>query len=82
MSFKFFSRNYEILPMEEAVIPLASVEYSYGFGVYENLKVRNAITYFLNEHMDRLDVSARIIGLEHAFAKKKICFFYWTLSQN
>lgn len=58
--------------MEEAVIPLANIEYSYGFGVYENLKVRNGIIYFLKEHLLRLQESCRVIGLEHPFSEDTI----------
>ncbi len=42
MDFKYFSKNGKILPIEQAVIPFSNIEYSYGFGVYENqLKKRN-----------------------------------------
>jgi Branched-chain amino acid aminotransferase/4-amino-4-deoxychorismate lyase len=64
MSFDFFSRNGKILPISEAVVPLASVEYSYGFGVYESIRVKNKNPIFLSDHLARLMDSAKIIGLE------------------
>lgn len=67
MAFKFFSKNGQILPIQEAVIPLSSIEYAYGFGVYENIRISNGIIYFMKEHLERLAESARIIGLEHQF---------------
>ncbi len=67
MDFKYFSRNGKILPTEEAVVPLSSVEYQYGFGVYENVRVSKGIPYFLKDHIGRLMESARIIRLTHSF---------------
>jgi len=69
MQFPYFSKNGEILPIAQANIPLASIEYSYGFGVYETLKVRNGIIYFVAQHVQRLFTSAQIIGLSHHFTK-------------
>lgn len=67
MDFKYFSKNGKILPIEKAVIPLSNIEYSYGFGVYENIRVTNGMVYFLEDHMDRLFKSAKVIGISHPF---------------
>lgn len=72
MSFDYFSKNGKILPIEEASIPLSSIEYSYGFGVYETLRVSNQQIYFLKDHIERLMESAKIIGLGHTFTEKDI----------
>ncbi|MBI2610777.1 aminotransferase class IV [Candidatus Kaiserbacteria bacterium] len=76
MDFKYFSKNGKILPIEEAVVPLSSIEYQYGFGVYENVRVNDGIPYFLKDHVERLMESARIIGIKHrfddAFIKKSV----------
>lgn len=69
MAFNYFSKNGKVLPIEEANIPLSSIEYSYGFGVYETLRVSNRQIYFLKDHVERLMESARIIGLEHPFTE-------------
>jgi branched-chain amino acid aminotransferase len=68
MEFKYFSRNGNILPVGEASVPLSNIEYQYGFGVYETIRIANGMTFFLDEHLERLMESARIIGLEHPFA--------------
>lgn len=68
MEFKYFSRNGDIRPITEAAVPLANIEYQYGFGVYETIRVENGIPYFLAEHIERLQESARILGIEHDFA--------------
>ncbi|MFA5831815.1 MAG: aminotransferase class IV [Candidatus Paceibacterota bacterium] len=72
MSFKYFSKNCEIHPIEEAVVSLERIEYTYGFGVYEAVRVSNGIVYFLDHHTERLLGSALIIGLEHPFSGEMI----------
>jgi len=70
--FSYFSKNGQILPLDQATIPLSNIEYSYGFGVYENIKVRNGIVYFVKQHLARLQHSAKIIGLTHPFRNEAI----------
>ncbi|MBI4151576.1 aminotransferase class IV family protein [Candidatus Woesearchaeota archaeon] len=60
---RWFSLNGSLLPIEKAVIPLDNLEFSYGFGVYETLKVRSGHLYFPERHMERLFHSAKTIGL-------------------
>jgi branched-subunit amino acid aminotransferase/4-amino-4-deoxychorismate lyase len=72
MSFKYFSKNCEVRPIEEAVISLDRIEYSYGFGVYEAVRVSNGIVYFLDHHIERLLGSAIIIGLPHPFSGEMV----------
>ncbi|MBI5456144.1 aminotransferase class IV family protein [Candidatus Kaiserbacteria bacterium] len=72
MAFKYFSHNGELKPASEAVIPLSNIEYSYGFGVYETIRVADKIPYFLLDHIERLGESARIIGLEHGFSGEQL----------
>lgn len=67
MSFKFFSRNGEILPSEQAVVSLDDIAYGYGYGVYETIRVAQGIPYFINDHLERFMISAQAITLEHAF---------------
>ena len=72
MSFKYFSRNGEVLPIEQAMVPLSRVEYSYGFGVYESVRVAHDKIYFLDEHCQRLMTSAQTIGLDHALSAEVV----------
>ena len=72
MSFSFFSRGGVILPVEQATVPLASIEYSYGFGVYETIRVSHGIARFVDEHCRRLQLSADAIGLEHSYQPSEI----------
>lgn len=66
MSFDVFSRNGTILPQSDAVIPLSSIEYAYGFGVYESIRAVRGTALFLEDHLKRLLHSASILQLEHA----------------
>lgn len=72
MAYKYFSHNCEILPIEQAVVPLSSLEYSYGYGVYETLHISKGKLYFLEEHVARLMNSAKMIGLEHNFSEPAV----------
>lgn len=70
--FKYYSKNCEIRPIEEAVVSLERIEYTYGFGVYEAIRVSNGIVYFLDHHIERLLGSALIIHLEHSFSGEMV----------
>lgn len=72
MQFKSFSRNGQLLPFSQAVVPLTNINFQYGFGVYETLKIRNNILYFAKEHISRLLKSAEIISLDHPFESEEI----------
>jgi len=61
-----------MLPIGDAQVPLGNIEYSYGFGVYESIRVSNGVIYFLDEHVERLMNSARTIGLEHPFSGEMV----------
>lgn len=67
MAYDYFSRNGQLLPIGEAVVPLSNVEYSYGFGVYETIRVSRGVAFFLDQHAQRLLASAAAIELPHDF---------------
>lgn len=48
-------------------MPLSNIEYAYGFGVYETIRVTGGVIYFVEDHCERLMRSAEAIGLEHKF---------------
>jgi branched-subunit amino acid aminotransferase/4-amino-4-deoxychorismate lyase len=72
MQFDFFSKNGKVLPISEAKVSLLSIEYAYGFGVYETLRVRDGEPLFLKDHVSRLLKSAEIIRLDHLFQASDI----------
>ncbi len=63
-------------------MPLSNIEFSYGFGVYENIKVRNGVVYFVKQHLKRLQKSAEIIGLTHPFSNNEIERFIFELLEK
>jgi branched-chain amino acid aminotransferase len=67
-----FSLNGKIFPIKKADISILNIEYQYGFGVYETMRVNNNTPFFLAQHIDRLLRSARIIRLGHAFSEKQL----------
>jgi branched-subunit amino acid aminotransferase/4-amino-4-deoxychorismate lyase len=82
MTFSFFSKNGIILPEVQAVIPLSNIEYSYGYGVYETVRVTRHIPYFLNEHLDRLIESCRIIELPLPYTKSQLTTWVMSLIEK
>lgn len=68
MQYAHFSKNGRILPVEQASIPLDNIAYSYGFGVYESMRVSGGVIYFMLDHLERLMGSAQEIVLEHSFS--------------
>ena len=67
METKFISYNGKLIPEKDATVPISNVELSYGFGVYETVRISHGVAQFLDEHLERLMHSAKIIGLEHQF---------------
>lgn len=82
MTFTHFSKNGELLPIENAVISVRDLHFQYGFGVYESLRVRNNIVYFVDMHVDRLIESARVIELQHSYSKEQIIDFIKKLAEK
>lgn len=72
MKLNFFSHNWEIKNINEANISLSNIAYQYGFGVYETIKIRKDIIFFLENHIDRLIEWAEEIWVRHTFSEKDI----------
>jgi branched-chain amino acid aminotransferase len=70
--FEYFSHNGELLPVDRAVVPLGSIEYLYGFGVYESVRVSKGVIYFLDDHVERLLKSASLIELAHTLTPDSV----------
>lgn len=82
MTFTHFSKNGELLPNDQAVVSVRDLHFQYGFGVYEALRVRNKIVYFVGMHADRLIESAKAIGLEHRYSQAQIVDFITQVSEK
>lgn len=72
MNFPVAWHHGALVPMDQATIPLANIEYAYGFGVYEHIRVQHGLPLFLDEHITRLFQSARVIELEHTLTTQQV----------
>ena len=68
--------------MQEATVPLTDIEYSYGFGVYETIQIRNGNPLFLGDHLIRLMQSASLLGIKHTLETSKIAKWIESLCEN
>ncbi len=69
------SINGIVQTLEKASLPLSEIESQYNFGVYETIKVRNSLVYFIKQHINRLFHSAEAIGLNHDFSLSQIALY-------
>lgn len=70
-----FSHNGVVKPTGIESDLLFNIEYTYGFGVYETLRVEKNNARYADQHCDRLLQSAHIIDLEHNFTKVQLIEF-------
>ncbi len=64
---KYVLYNGSLLPAEKAQLPISRREVLFSFGIYESLKVRGGVPLFVDEHLERLEESARILDLKHSY---------------
>jgi len=69
---KYLCFNGKFILANKGVINVDNIEFTYGFGVYEGLKLRHGKIMFLAEHVQRLFDSAKQIFLEHNLAIKQV----------
>jgi branched-chain amino acid aminotransferase len=62
----------QFVQASEAVIPVDDLAIMRGFGVFDLLRTLNGKPLFLQEHIKRLQVSARQIGLELPWTPQKL----------
>ena len=63
----WFSHNGVLKEIAEARVSLGDINYAYGYGVYETLKLRAGRIFFITHHVARLMHSAEILGILHPF---------------
>jgi D-alanine transaminase/branched-chain amino acid aminotransferase len=56
--------NGEILPQEKAVIPVYDLGLLRGLGIFDYFKVQNGIPVFLEDHIERLENSMRMLDFQ------------------
>jgi branched-chain amino acid aminotransferase len=62
----------QFVPASEAVIPVDDLAIMRGFGVFDLLRTLNGKPLFLEEHITRLQTSARQIGMELPWTSQKL----------
>lgn len=72
MSFDYISRNLQISPASEAQVSLQNIAFSYGYGVYENIRVTNGEIRYLDEHLERLETSCKYLEIKPKFSLDQI----------
>jgi branched-subunit amino acid aminotransferase/4-amino-4-deoxychorismate lyase len=78
----FFLRNGQILTNQEPMIDIQDIAYTYGFAVYETMKIRKKHLYFIDKHLERLFYSAKIIGLNHSFEAEDLKSWLYQIAQK
>ncbi len=61
----YASVDARLIPTETATVAIDDIDFAYGYGVYETLKVRKGVLFFAERHEERLFFSASAIGMEH-----------------
>ncbi|MFW5712368.1 MAG: aminotransferase class IV [Spirochaetia bacterium] len=64
---KYVLHNGVLISAEDAHLPISRREVLFSFGIYESLKVRDGVPLFVEEHLERLAESARILDLQHSY---------------
>lgn len=56
--------NGSIIPRDEAAISPLDFGFLYGYGLYETTRAYQGKPFYFKEHLERLRVAARLVGLE------------------
>ena len=63
MSFSHASLNGTLIPFEQAQVSLAHPVFTSSFGVYESIQIDRGRPFCLEDHIQRLQNSANLIGI-------------------
>ncbi|HED12717.1 MAG TPA: branched-chain amino acid aminotransferase [Gammaproteobacteria bacterium] len=64
--------NGSISPLEEATIPIMDRGFLYGDSVYEVFRTYEGVPFLLKEHFDRLENSAKLIGMRLGQSRQQL----------
>jgi D-amino acid aminotransferase len=68
--FSYYNGTY--MPTEKVSVPLTDIGFLRGFGIFDYIKVYNGVPFLLQEHLDRLQRSAKKMGLRVPYSDKEI----------
>ena len=60
---EFFYLNGQILPSEQALVHVSDLAFLRGYGIFDFFRSINGHTIFMEDHLDRFENSARLMGL-------------------
>ena len=66
------SKNLKIVNIDQANVSIQNIAFSYGYGVYENIRVTNNKIRYLDKHIDRLLISLRMLSIGSPFSQEQI----------
>ncbi|MDD9952906.1 MAG: aminotransferase class IV [Candidatus Woesearchaeota archaeon] len=69
------SKNGQLIPVTEGVVPVDNLAFTYGYGVYESMKVRHGHLFFPELHVQRLRDSAAVLGMQVRWKDNEILGF-------
>ena len=73
----------QFLPENEAVLPVSDLGVVRGYAIFDFLRTYNGVPFHLKEHLDRLDRSARLVGLKVPVARNELVdIIHETLKKN
>lgn len=70
MAIQFY--NGEFLPREAIKFSIDDVGVLRGYGVFDFMRAIEGVPVFIEDHLDRFERSAHIVGMELPFSRKKI----------
>ncbi|WP_421846782.1 aminotransferase class IV [Marinomonas sp.] len=75
--------NGELLPKKEAVVSVYDSGFMLGDGIWEGLRIYNGKIAFLNDHLDRLYASAKVLDFKIDLTRDEmVSALYDTLAAN
>ncbi|WP_133011310.1 aminotransferase class IV [Marinomonas flavescens] len=75
--------NGELLPKQEAVVSVYDSGFMLGDGIWEGLRIYNGKIAFLDDHLDRLYASAKVLDFELDLTREELTqALYNTLAEN
>ncbi|MCD6109613.1 aminotransferase class IV family protein [bacterium] len=68
----YFILNGKLVESKKAVIPITDHGFLYGDGIYETMRTKNGKLWLFNEHIKRLNNSAKEVGIKVPYKKADI----------
>ncbi len=66
------SKNLKVVDKNQANVSIQNIAFSYGYGVYENIRVTNNEIRYLDEHLERLFISMKMLSIVSPFPQHQI----------